>query len=425
MLASLRQLNIDAITQWVYQGLTVDGLPRSLWYTPQHAQACAFGLVALVVSGSARRDVRWPAVLLAGAALAAAVVTSPFLGGAFSLIYGLTVFVTSAAEWRVLPRRAVLHALAAVPVVLALLWCQANSVVDGAGTAWHVGFRGPIAKAPFLAPALTLGPLLLAAAAGMWVARRRLAFAMAPAIAGVVVGFGLFYFVTLPGGDVQWIGWRAGQILLLTLPPLAACWIAACLDAPRKWRVPGLAAATILFAIGLPTTVIDTYNAQDISNREISAGGFRWTVVILGPEARALAWIRTSTPTTAVVQMEPTIRGREAWTLIPSFAHRRMAAGLPISLLKKPVYAERSDQIRALFTTLDPHEAWNIATRYAIEYLYVDRTDRRAYFGRLEKFDQNPQYFTPVFKDGNAAVYLVHRSSATARLQLPGSLRDD
>jgi uncharacterized membrane protein len=101
-----------------------------------------------------------------------------------------------------------------------------------------------------------------------------------------------------------------------------------------------------------------------------------------------------------------------------------MAAGLPISLLKKPVYAERSDQIRALFLTLDPREAWNIATRYAIDYLYVDRTDRQAYFGRLEKFDQNPHYFTPVFRDGNAAVYHVSRSSPQARLQPSGSPGD-
>jgi hypothetical protein len=43
----LRHLNIDAITYWFLRGLTVDGLPRSLWYTPQHAAACALSLIAL------------------------------------------------------------------------------------------------------------------------------------------------------------------------------------------------------------------------------------------------------------------------------------------------------------------------------------------------------------------------------------------
>ncbi|MCX6552545.1 MAG: FAD-dependent oxidoreductase, partial [Acidobacteria bacterium] len=83
----LRTLNIDAITAWWFQSLTVDGLQRSLWYTPQHAMACAFGLIALTVAGASRRAMSWPVPLLAGLALAGSVMCSPFLGGAFSVIY--------------------------------------------------------------------------------------------------------------------------------------------------------------------------------------------------------------------------------------------------------------------------------------------------------------------------------------------------
>ena len=46
-LDALRDNNIDAVTRLVFDGLTIDNLPRSLWYTPQHAGACALGLVAL------------------------------------------------------------------------------------------------------------------------------------------------------------------------------------------------------------------------------------------------------------------------------------------------------------------------------------------------------------------------------------------
>ena len=35
------------ITAWYVHGLTIDGLPRSIWYNPQHSLACALGLVAL------------------------------------------------------------------------------------------------------------------------------------------------------------------------------------------------------------------------------------------------------------------------------------------------------------------------------------------------------------------------------------------
>ena len=35
-LARLRDLNIDAITAWKYQGLRIDGVHRTMLYTPQH-----------------------------------------------------------------------------------------------------------------------------------------------------------------------------------------------------------------------------------------------------------------------------------------------------------------------------------------------------------------------------------------------------
>ena len=33
-LTAVRDLNVDAMTSWVFQSLTIDSLPRSLWYTP-------------------------------------------------------------------------------------------------------------------------------------------------------------------------------------------------------------------------------------------------------------------------------------------------------------------------------------------------------------------------------------------------------
>ncbi len=409
-LGSVRDLNIDAITSWFFNGLTIDGLPRSLWYTPQHAMACAIGLVALVVAGKSARGLRWPAVLLAGVALGGSMMASPFLGGAFSGVYGLSVAIASAREWRALPRRLALHALAAVPVAAAFAWCHANQVVDGAGAAVHVGYTGPITQAPFVTPLLTLGPLLIAVAAGLWVNRRDRTGVLAPASAGLAVGFGLFYFVSLPGGDLVWVGWRAGQILLLTMAPLAARWVAAVFDA-RLFRPLGLAAIGVLFLAGLPTTIIDTYNAQDIWNRRMGPG-FRWTIVVAPEERRALDWIRNTTAPTAIVQMEPTARGRETWTLIPSFAHRRMAAGLPISLLKRPEYGRRSARMRTLYGTEDPKVAWDIAMAHGIDFIYVDRVERRAFGKGVEKFNR-PDYFRPVFSEGDVRVYEVVGSDAT------------
>jgi hypothetical protein len=109
----------------------------------------------------------------------------------------------------------------------------------------------------------------------------------------------------------------------------------------------------------------------------------------------------------AIVQMEPILRGREHWTLIPSFAARRMAAGLPISLLPLPEYEQRSEMVRQLFTTASVDEASAIAHRLRIDYLYVDRDDEAAYSAGVRKFDEHPERFEPLFANGEVRVYRV------------------
>ena len=69
------------------------------------------------------------------------------------------------------------------------------------------------------------------------------------------------------------------------------------------------------------------------------------------------------------------VRGREHWTLIPSFAGRRMAAGLPISLLPLPEYLATSELVQHAFRDHQmPDEASDLARRLRIDYLYVDST---------------------------------------------------
>ena len=155
----------------------------------------------------------------------------------------------------------------------------------------------------------------------------------------------------------------------------------------------------------MPTTLVDTWNAQDISNRR-QASEFRWTIVVTPAQQEAFRWLRANTPEDAIVQMEPMLRGREHWTLIPSFAGRRMAAGLPISLLPLPEYKERSERVRTLFATPNVDEAADIAHRLRLDYLYVDRDDDAAYPG-VRKFDAHPDRFARVFANAEVRIYKV------------------
>ena len=396
-LTLLADTNIDAITAWRFGGLRIDNIPRSLWYTPQHTTAVALGLAALLVIARTGAAATLPAIAGAGLALGLATTMNPLLGGVFSLVYGTTVLVDALRTpggLRLVPR----HVLAAVPVGLAIVWGVASRVVDGAGAALEFGFGGFSRNRPLLTLGLSLGPLLIPAAAGLLMHRQR---AFRPAVigsAGAVLGLFLLYYVRI--SEASWVGFRAGQVLLVSLPVL----IAPVLEGLRGASRTALVAAVLV--AGLPTTIVDTWNTQDVGNRR-QGPGFKWTLWTTADQRAAFRWIQRNTEPVAIVQMEPIVRGREHWTLIPSFAGRRMAAGLPISLLPLPEYKERSERVRTLFATSDAHEAVNIARSLRIDYLYVDDTDRAEYPTGTHKFDDNPALFERVFENRQVRLYRV------------------
>jgi hypothetical protein len=397
-LERLRHLNIDAITAWFYHGLTIDGLPRSLWYTPQHAAACALSLIALNVCLYALPH-RALLGIFAGLFLGGALIFSPFIGGAFSLIYGvLTIWIAVRArnEWTGV---LITAAPAALPVIAALIWCVGSGTFQGAGGAVAFGPSRLAAAAPFMTALLALGPLLALSVPSLFA---RATFRIDAAVVACAMGFLMFYFVSLTSEPV-WIGWRAGQILLVSLPGLAASTIARLSDLDHRLAV---LAVTLALCVGLPTTIIDTHNAQDIENHDMGPG-FRWTVVIPPDSQSVLDWIRRNTPPDAVVQTSVAPRGRETWTLIPSFAERRLAAGQPISLLRAPEYDELSAQADAMFRTTDAREAADLARRLRIDYIYIDHVEREAFGDAgLAKFS-DPRFFEQVFRRGSAAAFAV------------------
>ena len=396
-LTELRHINIDAITAWRFDGMRIDNIPRSLWYTPQHTTSVALGLLGWFIAAAGGVSMPILGVAAAGVALGLATVMNPLLGGCFSLVYGVAI-AADALTTRDGMRALLRHALAAAIVVLGVAWGVADRVVDGAGDALRInadGFR----HAPVMTILLSLGPVVVPAAAGLMHVRGTSQRALVIALAGIATGLFVLYFVRIT--ESSWAGFRAGQILLVSIPILLARALS------RLNHRALVAAAAVILMIGAPTTIVDTYNAQDIHNRE-PGPGFRWTLWVTPDQQRAFEWIRSNLPAAAVVQMEPIVRGREHWTLVPSFAGRRMAAGLPISLLPLPDYNEAAQQVRIVYASPNPIEAWKIARRLRIDYLYVDAADTNAYPAGVKKLDGNPQQFDRVFNSGDVSIYRVN-----------------
>jgi len=293
---------------------------------------------------------------------------------------------------------------AVIPVAAAFGWDVLNKTFEGAGGALAIGLSGAARNWLGMPMMISLGTVLVPVVAGLAAALvLRWTAPMKAVISGVIVSLALMVFVTLTLEPI-WIGWRAGQVLLVTCPALVAAALSALRERAGKPAVS--IAVIVILAAGLPTTVIDAYNAQDTDNLEMGAG-FRWTVIITPGEQEALRWIERLTPPDALVQMSVTPRGRETWTLIPSFARRRMAAGLPISLLRTPIYDERAARVDTIFSCGDSATAWRTAREMRIDYLYVGAVERDAFGAALAALDSRPDLFAVAFRNSSSTVYAL------------------
>jgi uncharacterized membrane protein len=376
-----------------------------MFYTPQHGLSCAIGMLALVPAALAGASGRLGSIAVSGLLLGLSTTLNPFLGAAFSLIYGLAILV-DAVRTRATIAQILRHAVAAAPPALAVLWGTLNAIGEGAGDALTIAWVGNARRAPVVTLLMSLGPVLVPALAGLVPGRRLPTPPAIVALCGLSVGLGLLYFVVL--SEASWVGFRAGQILLALLTiPLARVLATISNRSPASVG-RGLAAALVagILAIGGPTVVADTYNASDIAN--LGRGpGFPWTLTVTRGQQEALTWVKQHTPLMAVVQMDALARGRGHWSFIPTFAGRRMAAGLPISLLPDPAYQRLSRQVRTIFDSRDPASAHDTARRMGIDYIWVDDVERRAYPGGTRILAGAPGYFAPVFDNGEVQVYQV------------------
>ncbi|GMV21464.1 MAG: hypothetical protein AMXMBFR57_14130 [Acidimicrobiia bacterium] len=398
LLAQVREMNIDAVTAWQFQGLRIDGLVRSMWWTPQHATSFTCGLLAMVAAGVSP-DLRRARLLVIGLLLGLSVAVNPLLGAAFCLIHGLIVLAHVAcrrAPWTLL----LAQAWVVTPVALALGWTTLNQMSSSAGNAVILGFGGLARHAPIATMVLSLGGLLVPAALAAlpWREERRSADVWI-ALPAVSVALGLAWLVSL-STDAAWIGFRAGNILQISLPMAAAVGLGRLAARSRRMAVP---CWTLLLLVGAPTTLIDVFNAQDIENRAMGPG-FRWAIPVSPAQQSGFQWLRTMTAPDAVVQADPVQRGRDQWSIMPSFGGRRMAAGLPISLIGVPAYDTRSNQVHQVLTTPDLDTAHADARRLGIDYLWIDEDDPPATARRLLS---RPELFGLLFRRGPVYVFDV------------------
>ncbi len=383
---SFRDTNVDAFGRWVLGLVSLDGLHRSVLYTPQHLFSYSLLVVLLVLVLRGEPRDRAGAVLLggllggmAGTSIVTALLAGPWMAS--------VLFLRSPSFRRFLE----ISLWTAAPALLLLSSYVVLGFFGDAGGA--LSLRLPRWPELFSVLLLDCGALCLLCAfrAGF----RRFDFELA-ALAGLALLAVLF--LDLTGYEGVWMAWRAGSVLLLALGFLAA---------PALGRALGARHALVILPAAL-TALLDLVNAQDVSNRSLSAGEFRWTTVVSRDEWEALQWIRAETPEDSLVQWDVRARELGEWALLPAIAERRMAVGSPIFLLDLGKYRVRERrEVRPIFTSGDPMEAHRLASGLGIDYLFLGPRELQTRGERLLPLFESPALFRSVFSNRGVTILAV------------------
>lgn len=401
----VRFMNIDALSRWELGGMPVDGLQRVLFYQPHHALGYGLGFLG-VLAVVARRHLFDPWALgLAGVLLGLSTLTSSFAGLMLTCVAAVWegVSVVRHLDWR----RALVHAVvAALPLAAAALIVLGLGYVDRSGSVLEFGLN-PVATHRFWqASLLSAGPIAVFASVGLLLClhHRLPQGTLHASLAVVCIVF--FFFIDVRDHQHVYVGWRVGHLWFIAaagLVGLTLSWMASL----RGWMRPAASAvAALLLLVSLPTTLIDIYNTADITNRG-RGPSFTWTMVLPHAELQAYEWLRKETPPDALIQWDSEGRGAEGWANIPAFAERRLAAGLPTSMVPIAKY-EMAARLGGLMfgpgTAATYHDA---AAQLRVGYVYLGRHEQTQHPQTLAIYRAGTDFFEPVYDNGQVAIFRV------------------
>ena len=404
-LTAVKDLNIDAISRWYFQGIPIDGLQRLLFYQPHHAVGYAIGMIGLIAIARRIRPVDATAFAIGGVCLGLSVAISSFAGlmlTAAAAIYE-GVAVLRILDWR----RAFVHAgAAAVPLAVCTGLVLALRYVDNSGSVVELAVNRMALRDFWWVTFLSFGPVMLLCAATapvLWKQPRGLGI-----FAALAVSCAFFYFfVNVRDHQDVYVGWRVGHFLFMAATVVIGVLFERLYTLPVEYRSFAWIGVAIVLMAGLPTTAIDVYNTQDITNFSQAPAG-RWTLRLTPDDLQVFDWLKHNTEPSAIVQVDPAPRDPEHWGYLPAFGERRMAAGLPISMVPLAKYQQASAEVRTIYDE-EPLFAYEHAVRAGINYVIVGPPERAGHDGVEQRFASIPELMALVFRNNTISIYEVAR----------------
>jgi hypothetical protein len=251
---------------------------------------------------------------------------------------------------------------------------------------------------------LSFGPVLIVGAVAIAFNRRQPhQLGIFGALAAASAFF--YFFVNVRDHQDVYVGWRVGHFLFMSAVVLIGALINDLQSAGRNLRRVAAIGIVLMFVAGLPTAAIDIYNTQDTTNHSAMPAG-RATLRLHPDDLQVFDWIRHNTDLKAIFQIDPVARNPEHWAYLPAFGERRMAAGIPISMIPLAKYERASADIRLLYDE-PPLLAYERAVRARVNYVVVGPQERDAHEGVEDRFNSVPNLLPLAFKNGTISIYAV------------------
>jgi hypothetical protein len=402
-LRAVVNLNIDAVSRWYFQGIPIDGLQRLLFYQPHHALGYVIGLVGLLVIALRTRAQDATVFAIAGVCLGLSVAISSFAGVMVTAGAALYEAVSLIRSFSV--RRAISHAVAAgIPLGLAVGLVFALRYVDDSSSVVELTINRLALHNFWWVSFLSFGPVLVVGGVALAVNRRQphhLGIFGALAVASTF----FYFFVNVRDHQDVYVGWRVGHFLFMSAAVLIGAMVNDLPSLSLAARRAILTLTAVMFAGGVPTTAIDIYNTQDTTNHgEMPAG--HATLRLHPDDLQIFDWIKHNTDPRAIFQIDPVTRNPEHWAYLPAFGERRMAAGIPISMIPLAKYERASAEIRLIYDE-QPLFAYERAVHAKVDYVIVGPQERDAHPGVEDRFASIPNQLPLVFKNGSISIYEV------------------
>lgn len=402
-ISAVKSLNIDALSRWYFQGMPIDGLQRVLFYQPHHIIGYTMGLLGLMALAVRTRPLDGAAFAIAGVCLGLSLAISSFAGLMCTVAAMLYEAASLLRSFDI--RRGVVHAFAAgVPLAVAVGVVFGLGYVDRSGAVVELTVN-PVSTHRFAAMTLlSCGPILIATLLAVPAIRaRQRGLAVLGALAVTSIAF--YFFVNVRDHGNVYTGWRVGHFMFMSAAVVIGVLVEHLATSASATQPFLTALAAAAFLGGVPTTVIDIYNTQDITNFSEAPAG-KMTLLLRPDDLQAFDWIKRNTRADARVQVDPVARGQETWAYVPAFAERRMSVGLPISMVPLAKYQQGSDAIARMFDET-PLAAYERAVRAKVNYLLIGPPERQAHPGVEERFESVSNLMPLVFRNGSISIYEI------------------